>query len=117
MATHVRKKLDGRTTQRFINEIQEDEALILNWKCGPYMSNTKLNTVSISRWPNKGTLMLQGPDAATNKLNVRLQMIMRNEGWRSRSENVSQEGASGSGNRIETNKPNGGKWEQRRMIR
>ena len=48
--------------QKFINEIQEEGALILSWKRGPYMNNTKLNTVRISHCPNKGTLMPQDPE-------------------------------------------------------
>ena len=58
---------DGRgALQKFIYGIQEEEALILRWKKGPYVNNTKLNPVSISNWPNKGTLMFQGPEASTD---------------------------------------------------
>ena len=43
------------------------------------MNNTKINAVTISHWPNKGALMLQGPEEATNKLDERLKVHMRGE--------------------------------------
>ena len=78
MATRVYKKLEERTVHRIICAIQEDEGLLLSWKSGPYMRNTKVNKVSITHWPNKGTLMLQGPDMETNQLNEKIQRILDN---------------------------------------
>ena len=88
MATHVHMKLDERAILRLINAIQVAEAQILNWKCGPYMRNTKINKVSIAHWPKNGTLMLQGPETETNLLNERIQNILRYEEEQDRYENA-----------------------------
>ena len=79
MATHVHKKMDERTVQRFINELQTEEAHIINWKCGPYMRNAKVKKVSITHWAKNWTLMLQGPEWEENILNGKLQEIQRQE--------------------------------------
>ena len=71
METYVHKKLNGATIQEFLNDIQEGSATNLQWKKGPYMNNTTHNMVRISHWPNRETLMLQGPTTTTRELNER----------------------------------------------
>ena len=71
METYVHKKLSGGAIHEFLCNIQEGGATNLQWKKGPYMNNTTLNMVRISHWPNRETLMLQGPTAATRELNER----------------------------------------------
>ena len=97
MTTHVRKKLEGKIVQKFIYEIQEGGALILSWKRGPYMNHTKLHTACISHWPNKGTLMFQGPEVATDKLNRRFRLIMRDEKKQDESKNEGRQVICGAG--------------------
>ena len=79
MTTFAHKKMGGRTVQKFLYELQEEETSTLSWKKGPFANNTKLNSVSISHWPRKDTLMSQCPNEATNKLNERLRMTMSDE--------------------------------------
>ena len=79
MTTHVHKRLGGRKVQKFLHELKEEDEVTLSWKMGPFMHNTRLDAVRISHWPNRETIMFQGPDDAANKLNERFKTIMCDE--------------------------------------
>ena len=69
MATQVHKKVTAEVMQRFIRRLQE-EATILSWKQGNHMDHAKLNATTITYWPGKGTLMIQGPEEEAGQFNM-----------------------------------------------
>ena len=79
MTTFVRKKLQGDKIQRFLHEIQEEDATTLTWKKGPCMNNTKFKDVRITHLHGKETLMLQGPKDTVTTLSERFKATMRED--------------------------------------
>ena len=71
MVTDGHKKITAEEMQRFIRRIQE-EATILIWKQGHYMDHAKIKATTITYWPGKGTMILQGPKEEAGQFNMRL---------------------------------------------
>ena len=77
MTIFVHNGLKGETVKNFIRAAQEEYLTTLEWKNDPYVNNTKLRETSISHWPGKETLTLQGPEEATTRLNELFKLTMR----------------------------------------
>ena len=69
MAPYVYKKISSATVTAFHETWKRPNATPIEWKTGPYMRSIKLGNVTVTHWGENGTLMLQGPEEPTERLN------------------------------------------------
>ena len=88
MVTHVHKKITSEEMQRLAQRMQEEEATILSCKQGQYMDHAKLRATTITYWPGKGTMMLQGPKEEAGQFNMRFLLQKETERTHTEDERV-----------------------------